>query len=49
MAKGTLVGLDIELGSRVLTILDAARFPVTTALCILNEEFGDWRLILYFS
>jgi hypothetical protein len=39
MAKGTLVGLDIELGSRVLAILDAAKFPVPTALWILNEEF----------
>jgi hypothetical protein len=46
MAKGTLVGLDIELGSRVLAILDAAKFPVTTALWILNEEFGEWRLLL---
>ena len=46
MAKGTLVGLDIELGSRVLAILDAAKFPVTTALWILNEEFDEWRLLL---
>ena len=46
MAKGTLVGADIDLGLHVLSILDAARFPVTTALWLLNEEFGEWRLVL---
>jgi len=46
MAKGTLVGIDIERGERLLSVLDKAGFPVTVALWLLNEEFGEWQLVL---
>ncbi|MBI3693239.1 MAG: hypothetical protein HY238_00140 [Acidobacteria bacterium] len=46
MAKETLVGLDVELGEKVLGALDAAGYQVTVALWLLTEEFGEWRLVL---
>ncbi|MCP5120080.1 MAG: hypothetical protein GY953_55495 [bacterium] len=46
MAKDTLVGIDLELGSRVLALLDEAKLPITAALWLLNEDYGGWRLLL---
>jgi hypothetical protein len=47
MVKATLVGPDISLGEEVLRRLDAAKFPVSAALWLLNEdEYGGWRLII---
>lgn len=46
MAKATLVGLDIELGEKVLGKLDDAGFPVTVAVWVSSEEFGGWTLVL---
>ena len=46
MAKDTLVGVDVELGSRVLSLLDEAGVPTPVALWLLNEDLGGWRLVL---
>jgi hypothetical protein len=46
MVKETLVGLDVELGDRVLGLLDAAKFPVPVALWIQRGEEARWRLLL---
>jgi|HubBroStandDraft_4_1064222.scaffolds.fasta_scaffold446333_2 hypothetical protein len=46
MAKATLVNFDIELGTRILSALDAAGFPVTVALWVLTDEFEDGRLVI---
>jgi hypothetical protein len=46
MVKTFLVSPDIELGSKVLHALDAAKFPLTVALWLFEEERGSWNLIV---
>ncbi len=46
MAKETLVGLDIDLGAKAIRALDAAGYPVTVAVWLLTEEWGEWRLLI---
>lgn len=38
MVEETLVGIDVELGSQILNLLDAAKFPVPVALCIRSGD-----------
>jgi hypothetical protein len=46
MVKETLVGIDVEWGSQILGLLDAAKFPVPVALWIRRGEEERWRLLL---
>jgi hypothetical protein len=46
MVKETLVGIDVEWGSQILGLLDAAKFPVPVALWIHGGEGERWRLLL---
>lgn len=46
MVKDSLVGLDLDLGRRVLAVLDAAHFRVPVALWIHRGEEDKWRLLL---
>jgi hypothetical protein len=46
MAKTALVGPDINLGSEVLRLLDAASFPLTVALWIFKDETGEWEFTI---
>jgi hypothetical protein len=47
MVKTILVGPDLALGDEILAALDAARFPVTVALWLLQKDRSeDWKLIL---
>lgn len=45
MAKKVLVDADVKLGDKILTSLDAAKFPVSVAVWVLTEEDG-WKLII---
>jgi hypothetical protein len=46
MVKTTLVGPDLERGEEILDALDAAGFPVTVALWILQKDRDDWTLVI---
>lgn len=46
MVRETLVGLDIELGDRILAVLDAAHFTVPVALWIRRGGEDKFRLLL---
>ena len=46
MVKTTLVGPDLARGEAVLDTLDAAKFPVTAALWILQKDRDDWTLVI---
>jgi hypothetical protein len=46
MVKTTLVGPDLALGRETLRVLDAAEFPITAALWLLQKERGDWNLVI---
>jgi hypothetical protein len=47
MVKTILVGPDLALGDDILVALDAARFPVTVALWLLQKDRSeDWKLVL---
>ncbi len=46
MVRDSLVGLDVEMGHRILGVLDAARFPVPVALWIRRGDEDKWRLLL---
>jgi hypothetical protein len=46
MDKTALVGMDLEKGSRVLEILDAAGLEVHVALWAFLDDYEDWRFVL---
>lgn len=46
MVKDSLVGIDVELGTRVLEALDAAGFAVPAALWVRWGEEHKWHLLL---
>ncbi len=46
MDKAVLVSIDIEMGARILKILDDANLRVSVALWAFLAEYDDWRLIL---
>jgi hypothetical protein len=46
MDKTALVGLDVEKGSKILTILDGAGLNIRVALWAFLSDYEDWRLIL---
>ena len=46
MAKDLLVGLDVEVGARILRALDDAGLKVRVALWAILPEYEDWRLVL---
>jgi hypothetical protein len=46
MVKEALVDRDVDLGHRVLEMLDDAKFTVPVALWIRRGEEGSWRLLL---
>ena len=45
MAKETLVDRDVNLGTRILGLLDEAKFPVPVALWIRREDEERWKLL----
>jgi hypothetical protein len=45
MAKKALLDADVKLGEKILESLDAAKFPISVAIWILNEEDG-WQLAI---
>lgn len=47
MVRTILVGPDLALGDEILAALDAAKFPVTVALWLLQRERSeDWKLVV---
>jgi hypothetical protein len=46
MDKATLVGLDIEAGSRVVSALENARISVKVALWMVTPEYEEGRLVI---
>jgi hypothetical protein len=47
MVKTILVGPDLAFGEEVLSALDDAKFPITAALWVLQEERSeDWKLVI---
>lgn len=46
MAKTTLVGPDLALAEEILGTLDAAKFPITVALWLLQKERDEWKLVI---
>ena len=46
MVKTTLVGPDVALGQEALRVLDAAKFPVTAAMWLLQRERSDWKFVI---
>lgn len=49
MDKATLVGVDIETGSKVINALDTTHYKVNVALWIISPDYDDWRLVLASS
>jgi|SRR5580698_10731499 hypothetical protein len=45
MAKKVLVDADVQLGEKILGLLDAAKFPISVALWTLTEEDG-WKFVI---
>ena len=43
MANATLVDLDVEAGSKVISALEEERVQVQVALGAKLERYGDWR------
>jgi hypothetical protein len=46
VADSILVEARIKAGERVIGRLDKANFPVTAAFWYLDDEEGDWRLVI---
>ena len=46
MGKTSLVGYDMETGSKILQILDDAGLQVKVALWAILPEYEEWRLVL---
>jgi hypothetical protein len=46
MGKTSLVGYDMETGSKILQILDEAGLQVKVALWAILPEYEEWRLVL---
>ena len=47
MVKTILVGPDVALGDELLASLDAAKFPITVAMWLLQKERSEeWKLVL---
>ena len=49
MDKTTLVGVDVEAGTKVIQALDISKLKVNVALWIISPEYDDWRLVLASS
>jgi len=49
MDKATLVSLDIETGSLVVSALETAKIPVNVALWMITPEYEDGRLVIASS
>jgi len=49
MDKATLVSLDIEAGSRVVSVLENAGLPIKVALWMATPEYEEGRLVLASS
>jgi hypothetical protein len=49
MDKATLVGLDIEAGLRVVSVLERAGIKVKVALWMTTPEYEDGRLVIAAS
>jgi hypothetical protein len=47
MGKTSLVGCDMETGSKILQILDDAGLQVKVALWAILPEYEEWRLVLF--
>jgi hypothetical protein len=47
MGKTSLVGYDMETGSKILQILDEAGLQVKVALWAILPEYEEWRLVLF--
>jgi hypothetical protein len=45
MGQALLVNLDLDLGAKILRILDQADLKVRVALWVHLEEYTDWRLV----
>lgn len=46
MDKALLVGIDVEIGERILKALDEAKLNIKVALWFYSpEEYSDWRLM----
>jgi len=47
VVRTILVGPDLAVGEEILAALDAAKFPVTVALWLLQKERSeDWKLVV---
>ncbi len=46
MDQATLVGFDLEAGTKILDALDAAKVKVAVGLWMLSPDYESWRLIL---
>lgn len=46
MGKKILVEAGLQLGERLLALLDDAKFPISAAVWVLNERYDDGKLIL---
>jgi hypothetical protein len=47
MGKTSLVGHDMETGSKILQILDEAGLQVKVAVWAILPEYEEWRLVLF--
>jgi hypothetical protein len=47
MGKTSLVGYDMETGSKILQILDEAGLQVKVAMWAILPEYEEWRLVLF--
>jgi hypothetical protein len=47
MGKTSLVGYEMETGSKILQILDEAGLQVKVALWAILPEYEEWRLVLF--
>ncbi len=46
MDQATLVGFDLDAGTKILHSLDAAGVKASVALWILSPDYESWRLVL---
>ena len=46
MDQATLVNLDVNAGTKVLSALDDAAIKVPVALWMMSSDYEDWRLVL---
>lgn len=49
MDNAVLVGIDIDLGAKVIAALDAAGVRISVALWMISPEYDDGRLVIASS